>query len=178
MASDNRKVILYISCSLDGYISAENDDLSFLSKVQKEGEDYGYSDFVESIDAVIVGRKTFDWVINQGYEYPHLDKELYVVFRSKNGKEGNINYYSGELTDLINTLKSKRGKNIYCDGGSEIVQLLLRNNLIDELILSIIPVMLGAGTPLFKEGRPERDLSLISSKSFDTGLTQLHYQFT
>ncbi|TAF68076.1 MAG: dihydrofolate reductase, partial [Cytophagales bacterium] len=76
-----RKLILYISCSLDGYIAQPNDDLSFLSIVQKEGEDYGYNDFVASIDIVIVGRKTYDWVIGQGYEFPHADKTSYIITR-------------------------------------------------------------------------------------------------
>lgn len=64
---NNRKLILYIACSLDGYIAKPNDDLSFLSMVDRTGEDYGYDDFVKTVDTVIVGRKTYDWVINQIY---------------------------------------------------------------------------------------------------------------
>ncbi|MBD3275107.1 MAG: dihydrofolate reductase, partial [Candidatus Marinimicrobia bacterium] len=62
---NKRKLILYIACSLDGYIAAPDDDLSFLDRVQKEGEDYGYADFVSSVDTVILGRKTYDWVMDR-----------------------------------------------------------------------------------------------------------------
>ncbi|MFT7346126.1 MAG: dihydrofolate reductase, partial [Cryomorphaceae bacterium] len=89
-----RKLILYISCSLDGFIAKPGDDLSFLDKVQVEGEDYGYHDFISSVDAVIVGRKTYDWVIGQGYEYPHKDKESYIITREEKAKDGNITFYN------------------------------------------------------------------------------------
>ena len=73
-------------------------------------------------------------------------------------------------------LKSGVGKNIYCDGGAEIIHALLKNKLIDELIISVIPVLVGEGTKLFKDGRPEQRLELITAKTFDSGLTQLHYR--
>lgn len=66
----NRKVILYIATSLDGYIAKPNNDLSFLSIVQKEGEDYGYSKFINSVDTVILGRRTYDWVMSQVKVFP------------------------------------------------------------------------------------------------------------
>lgn len=74
-----RNVILYISASLDGYIAKPNDNLDFLSRVQVEGEDYGYNPFKESIDTVIMGRKTFDWVMKQIGEVPHPDEETYKI---------------------------------------------------------------------------------------------------
>ncbi len=64
---NKRKVIVYIAMSLDGYIAGEGDDLSFLSIVQQDGEDYGYHAFVDTIDTVIIGRKTYDWVCKQGF---------------------------------------------------------------------------------------------------------------
>jgi dihydrofolate reductase len=73
-------------------------------------------------------------------------------------------------------LKRINGKNIFCDGGAEIVNELLKHNLIDEFIVSVIPVILGAGIRLFKDGKPEQKLQLVSSKSFDTGLVQFHYK--
>lgn len=77
-----RKVILYIATSLDGYIAKPNDDLSFLSVVQRDGEDYGYVDFIKSVDTVILGRKTYDWVMTQVPEFPHADKNSYVITRT------------------------------------------------------------------------------------------------
>ena len=77
---------------------------------------------------------------------------------------------------MIRQLKSKEGKNIYCDGGAEIINELLKNDLIDEFIISVIPVLVGDGIRLFKDGRPEQQLELVNAKTFDTGLTQLHYR--
>ena len=172
----NRKVILYIAMSLDGYIAKPNDDLSFLSMVQQEGEDYGYTDFVNTVDTVIMGRKTYDWVMTQVPEFPHNDKATYIITRTEKPSIGTIHFYSGDLKTLILELKNKQGKNIFVDGGAEIVNELLKENLIDEFIISIIPVLLGEGTKLFNDGRPELKLKLISAKSFDKGLAQLHYK--
>ena len=67
-----RKICLFIATSLDGYIAKPNDDLSFLKLVEKDGEDYGYAEFTDTIDTLIIGRKTYDKVISMGYEYPHV----------------------------------------------------------------------------------------------------------
>lgn len=171
-----RKLILYISSSMDGYIAKPNDDLSFLEMVQKEGEDYGYHDFIKTVDTVILGRKTYDWVMKQVATFPHADKETYIITRTEKLKTGNINFYNGNLKDLVLGLKKEQGKNIFCDGGAEVVNELLQDGLIDEFIISIIPVLVGNGTRLFQDGRPEQKLELISSKQFDTGLIQLHYK--
>ena len=170
-----RKLVLYIAMSLDGYIAGPNDDLRFLSRVEQPGEDYGYAEFSKSVDTVIIGRKSYDKVISMGYEYPHTDKEVYIVTRKEHPSVGNFRYYTGNLTELVTKLKSATGKNIYCDGGAEIVQELLRHKLIDELIISVIPVLLGNGVRLFKDGRPEMELKLVATRQFEKGLVQLHY---
>lgn len=172
----NRKVVLYIAMSLDGYIADTDGNLDFLSMVEQEGEDYGYFDFLKSTDAIIIGRKTYDKVIDMGYTYPHTDKEVYIITRTDRPDAGSFKYYTGSLTDLVTELKRKPGKNIYCDGGAEIVYELLNNNLIDELIISVVPVLLGNGIRLFKDGRPEQKIRLISSRGFEKGLVQLHYE--
>ncbi len=82
----SRKVILYIASSLDGFIAKENDDISFLSVVEKKGEDYGYHAFIETVDTVIMGRKTYDKVLSFGIDFPHHDKKCYELTRTKNGK--------------------------------------------------------------------------------------------
>jgi dihydrofolate reductase len=173
-----RKVVLYIATSLDGYIAQPNDDLSFLSIVAQEGQDYGYADFVKTVDAVIVGRKTYDKVLSMGYDFPHADKDAYIITRTPRPSIGSVKFYTGELRTLVIKLKSEKGKTIYCDGGAEIVHELLKENLIDEFIISIIPILVGNGTQLFKDQRPEQALELIGVKTFDTGLTQLHYKRT
>ncbi len=172
---ENRKLVLYIACSLDGRIAKPNNDMSFLDRVQVEGEDYGYYDFIKSIDTIILGRKTYEWVMTQVAEYPYKEQDVYVITRTERPKKDNITFYAGDLGELVTRLKSKPGKNIFCDGGAEIVHALLSAKLFDELVFSIIPVILGDGTTLFKAGIPEADLKLISSKAYDSGLVQLKY---
>lgn len=171
-----RKVILYISSSLDGFIAGPNNDLSFLDKMHLEGEDYGYTSFVNSIDTVLVGRKTYQWVIDQGYEYPHGNKMTYVITRQKKKSTDNLHFYDGDLKTLVAKLKTEKGRNIYCDGGAKIVNMMLQAGLIDEIILSVIPVLLGAGTSLFSTTYPKKALELLKSQSYSSGLTQLHYR--
>ncbi len=101
---------------------------------------------------------------------------LIVITRTERPGAGRTTFYSGNLTELIQRLKSETGKNIYCDGGAEIINELLKCDLIDEFKISVIPVLVGNGTRLFKDNRPEQQLELVSSKSFETGLTQLHYK--
>lgn len=171
-----RKVIVYIAVSLDGYIAKPNDDLGFLSIVEEEGQDYGYADFVETVDAVIVGRKTYDKVLSMGVDFPHADKDAYIITRPPRPTIGSVKFYTGNLKSLVDRLKSENGKNIFCDGGAEVVNELLKDNLIDEFIISVIPILVGSGTRLFKDGRPEQNLELVSVKKFDKGLVQLHYK--
>lgn len=172
-----RKLSLFIATSLDGYIAKPNDDLSFLSLVEKEGEDYGYAEFTDNIDTIILGRKTYDYVIKEigSSHYDNGNRDVFVITRTSRPSVGRTTFYTGDLTELVQRLKSGSGKNIYCDGGAEIINELLKHDLIDEFIISIIPILLGNGTRLFKDGRPEQQLQLVNSKTFDTGLTQFHY---
>lgn len=173
-----RKLSLFIATSLDGYIAKPNDDLSFLKLVEKEGEDYGYADFTSTIDTLIIGRKTYDYVLKEigSAHYDNGQKEVYVITRTERPGVGRTTFYTGSLTELVQRLKSESGKNICCDGGAEIINELLKDDLIDELIISIVPILVGNGTRLFKDGRPEQMLELLHTKTFDTGLTQLHYR--
>lgn len=172
----SRKLILYIATSVDGYIAKSNDDLSFLNSVQKEGEDYGYNQFIESVDTVIMGRKTYDWVMNAIGSSPHSDKATYVITHREKPSEGTTIYYTGDLKELVDKLKSENGKNIYCDGGAQVVNELLKLELIDEIIISLVPVLLGEGIKLFNGGIPEQNLELVNVRKFETGLIQFHYK--
>lgn len=173
-----RKISLFIAMSLDGYIAKPDDDLSFLKIVEKEGEDYGYAEFTSKIDTIIIGRKTYDYVIKEigTSHYDNGQRDIYVITRTERPKVGRTTFYTGNLNELVERLKSENGMNIYCDGGAEVINELLKHNLIDEFIISIIPVVLGDGTKLFKDGRPEQALEFIEAKTFDTGLAQLHYK--
>lgn len=173
-----RILSVFIAASLDGYIAMPGDDLSFLKMVEKEGEDYGYAEFASTIDTIIIGRKTYDWVLREigASHYDNGERDVYVITRTERPAIGRTTFYTGGLTELIRQLKSENGKNLYCDGGAEIIHELLLNDLVDEFIISVIPVLVGSGTRLFKDGRPLQKLELVDTKQFDTGLIQLHYR--
>ena len=171
-----RKSILYIAISLDGYIAGPDEDLSFLDVVQQENEDYGYGDFIQTVDTVVMGRKTYDWIMAHVPEFVHADKTTFIISRTERQSTENTRFHTGDLSDLVRRLKTESGKNIFIEGGAEVVKTLLLDDLIDEYVISIIPVLLGGGTKLFEDGRPRQILNLISTKQFDSGLVQLHYQ--
>lgn len=171
-----RKLFLFIAMSTDGYIATADGDLQFLSAVDKEGEDYGYGAFIRQIDTVIVGRKTYDKVLSMGIDWPHGDKKSYILSRTPRKPIGNIQFYSEDITALVNTLKAEKGRHIFCDGGADIIHQLMLGDLIDEYIISIIPVMLGSGIPLFSAGRSVVPLKLVACRYFEKGLVQLHYR--
>ena len=173
-----RLLTIFIATSLDGYIAKPNDDLSFLKLVEREGEDYGYAEFTATIDTIILGRKTYDWVLKEigTSHYDNGERDVYVITRTERPGVGKTTFYTGNLTELVQQLKDGNGKNIYCDGGAEIINELLKNDLIDEFVISVVPVLVGNGTRLFKDNRPEQMLELVSTKAFDTGLVQLRYK--
>ena len=172
-----RKLAIFIATSLDGYIAKPGDDLSFLKSVEKEGEDYGYGEFIANVDTIILGRKTYEWVLKEigPSHYDNGERDVDIITRTERPSFGKIKFHTGSPDDLVQKLKTEKGQKIYCDGGAEIINDLLESDLIDEFILSIIPVLVGNGTRLFKDGRPEQLLELVRVKTYDTGLTQLHY---
>ncbi|PSL07727.1 dihydrofolate reductase family protein [Cecembia rubra] len=173
-----RKVILYIACSLDGFIAKEGDDLSFLDAVAKEGEDYGYAEFVDSVDTVIMGRRTYEWVMSQVEEFPYAGKETYIITRELRESIGKVHFYSDDIETLIDRLKRREGRNLFIVGGAQVVKMVLDAGLMDEMIISIVPVLLGDGIPLFSKGIPASNLKLVSTRNFESGLVQFHYMFT
>jgi dihydrofolate reductase len=170
----DRKLILYIAMSLDGFIAKKDDNIDFLSIVETPNEDFGYSDFLNNIDTVIWGRKTFDKVLSFGNSVPHKDKKVYVISKTKKGHEEHAEY-ANNVVDLVKSLKEAEGKDIYCDGGAEIVFQLLNNRLLDRIIVSIIPHLLGDGIRLFKDLNIEQHLQLKRSINYPSGLVQLWY---
>ncbi|MFD1552442.1 dihydrofolate reductase [Putridiphycobacter roseus] len=171
-----RKLVLYIAMSLDGYIATESGSIDFLSIVNSDkNEDFGHGSFMQSVDTVIWGRKTYEKVLSFGEELPYADKKKYVI--SKQKKEGHgLVEFTDDVVDLIYTLKNEEGKDIYCDGGGEIVSELLKNKLFDQLIISIVPHILGDGIRLFQGGSEAQGLKLKNSITFPSGLVQLNYK--
>ena len=163
--------------SLDGFIATKDDDLTWLETVQKEGLDYGYEAMMDRVDTYIIGRTTYEVIKNlTGGTLPQAKMfDCYVLTRQDRKDEDGVTFYNGDLPQLIRDLKSQEGKDIYCDGGGQAVKMFMENHLIDEFIISVIPVILGDGKRLFCGGVPKDELELIESEEFETGLVQLHY---
>jgi dihydrofolate reductase len=169
------KTTLYIAMSLDGFISGENDNLDFLNPYHVEGEDYGYTAFVDSIQTVIVGRKTYEVIQGMGVPY-HSEKQVFVISKDpQTSPHSNIHFFKGNVKELITQLKSNSNHNIYCDGGSQLANNLIQEGLIDEIIVSVAPIYLNKGTLLFEAGKVPKDFELLSTKEFSSGLVQYHY---
>jgi dihydrofolate reductase len=163
--------------SLDGFLATKDDDLSWLSVIEKEGIDYGYADFTKSVDTYIVGRSTYDVVLNlTGGEFPQAEQyKCYVITRQERKSENGVTFYNGDIETLVQNIKKEEGGNIYCDGGGQIVKLLMEKNLIDEYIISVIPIILGDGKRLFIGGVPKINIKALPTKTYETGVVQLHY---
>lgn len=172
----HRKLILYIAASLDGYIAKPDGDIGWLSSVEAPPEDYGYADFIKTVDTIIMGRKTYEKVLNFGIPWPHKGHKCYVLSKTKTGADENVEFFNGDAAALIAQIRQTPGLNIYCDGGADVVNELVHQDLIDHYIISIIPVLLGDGIALFKTGRPQHDLMLLKSEAYPSGLVQLHYE--
>ncbi len=164
--------------SLDGFIATNDDRLDFLDEFSNTGEDYGYTEFTSQVDTYIVGRKTYDVVCGlTGGTFPPANQfNCYVLSKTRSGTENGITYYSGDIKELVEIIKSKPGKHIYCDGGGEIVRLLLEQNLIDEMIISVLPILLGDGKRLFPGANIElARLTATEPVTYKSGIVQLKY---
>jgi dihydrofolate reductase len=172
--SDMRKVKLFIASSLDCYIAREDGGIDWLFT----DNDYGYTKFYDSIDTIIVGRKSYDQSLTSD-DYPYKGKSVYVFTRKKirkNNNEQDVEYIDTNIQDFVTSLTQSIGKDIWLIGGGEIVSVLLNAGLVDEIILSIHPIILGTGIPLLRDIQKEVNLKLENSLSFDSGLTQLYYK--
>ncbi len=171
------KLALYISMSLDGYLAGVDDDISWLDAMDHEGEDYGYVEFSKDVASYIVGKRTYDVVTTlTGGEFPQAQQyDCYVITRQNLTNKNGVTFYNGDLKSLVERLKQEDKGKIYCDGGGEIVRLLLEDDLIDEFTIAVIPIILGDGIRLFKGGVPHRDIKLVGSTQYDSGLVQLRY---
>jgi dihydrofolate reductase len=167
-----RKVVLFIASSLDGYIAREDGGIDWLFT---DG-DYGYSEFYDSIDTILVGRRTYDQSLEFD-EYPYKGgKKVYVFTREKRASDQNAEFISSDVAGFVSRLVQSPGKDIWLVGGADIASILLNADLVDEIILSIHPVVLGTGIPLFKDVQKDLKLKLRKTVPFESGLVQLHYE--
>ncbi len=171
-----RKIILYIATSLDGYIARKNGGIDWLFS-DFEDHDYGYTDLYNAIDTTLIGNSTYKQMLTFG-EFPYSDKTNYVFTSNRSANpHPDVEFIHTDIGKFAKRLKSEEGKNIWLVGGSRINTILLKANLIDELIVSIHPVILGNGIPLFEMHSDQSNLTLIKCETYPNGLVQMAYEF-
>ena len=163
------KIILYIATSLDGYIAREDESIDWLPESAKSG----YDAFYKSIDTVIMGKTTYDQVLTFG-EYPYKDKKSFVFTTTTQTKDENVEFVS-DVNKFVKDDFPSVGKNIWLVGGAQIIASFLKQKVVDEIIITIIPVLLGRGIPLFKNIENDTKLELIKTKKY-IQLVDLHYK--
>jgi dihydrofolate reductase len=182
-----RKVVLGVGVSFDGYIARKNGAVDWLSM----DWDYDWTAFFKTIDVVLMGRKT--WEVALGMHAPKKKSkskaknpygamETYVFSKKlpASGVEG-VEVVSGNLTEFIENLKAKEGKNIWLSGGGELAKSFLDENLVDEIYLGVTPILLGSGIPIFPELIREVPLRFVSCnvcrhKKEDNAMLELIYE--
>lgn len=159
--------------SIDGYIARKDESLDWLDRVGGYDDDYGYSELMESIDGLIIGRKTYEVASTVPDPYP--GKRVVVLSKSLETVKNGMELFDGDLTALVSKLHREGIKHIWVDGGTTISQFLSLQ-LVDTMTLSIIPIILGSGIPLFSQVDKEISPRLLSSQSYPSGLVQLKYE--
>ncbi|RNF38703.1 dihydrofolate reductase family protein [Planococcus salinus] len=170
----SRKIICYIAASLDGYIATPDDSLDWLMKTEGEG-DAGYAEFMETIDTIICGKRTYDWVVEREGEFPYKEQTCYVFTRTPGEPESHVRFVNEDIALFADKLKRQDGENIWLVGGSQLLHEFLKRKLVDEFIISIAPVVIGKGIPLFQELEFEIDFTLKSVKRYGQ-FAQMHYE--
>ncbi|MED4225945.1 dihydrofolate reductase family protein [Neobacillus cucumis] len=171
---NQRKVVLYIALSLDGYIATKEDSLDWLFKVEGEA-DNGYTEFFETIDTILIGKRTYDWIMkHEKGQFPYQNKSCYVFSRSSLYDTDDVKFVNEDIVNFTNNLKKEEGKNIWIVGGGDLLHTFLKEKLVDELILTIAPTIIGEGIPLFKVGDYQLDLYLKGTRTFNQ-FVELNY---
>ncbi|MFD1928840.1 dihydrofolate reductase family protein [Sporosarcina siberiensis] len=164
---NKRKFVLFIAQSLDGYIATKEDSLDWLFKVEGEG-DNGYSEFFETIDTILMGKRTYDWIMEQEKgQFPYATKSSYVFSRSSVMDTKDVTFVNEDIVDFTNNLRTEEGKDIWIVGGGDILHTFLKEKVVDELIITVAPIIIGEGIPLFKPDEYELDLSLKGIRTFN-----------
>lgn len=166
---------VFIGTSVDGFIARRNDDLDFLPP--GGGEPHGYNEFIASVDAIVIGRKTFEKVLTLG-PWPYGKKRV-VVLSSRPidlsaAVGGVVEQMAGSPAEIVSQLTASGAHHLYIDGGITI-QRFLGAGLIQRLIITRVPVLIGEGVPLF--GALPRDIRLrhVMTRHFQSGLVQSEY---
>lgn len=164
---------VFIATSLDSFIARANGGIDWLSIVERPGEDYGFKTFFDSIDTLIMGRKTYETAL--GFDsWPYAGKRVVVLTHTTPTSRHGEDFFSGDLTELVERLGAEGSKRVYVDGGTIIAQFLAAK-LIDDLTISVIPILLGEGSPLAPKIGQDVRLQLTEHRAFESGLVQLTY---
>lgn len=174
------KASVFIATSLDGYIARENGDIDWLSVAEGEGsdEDYGYQDFIDSVDILVMGRNSYEKVLSFG-QWPYGNKPV-VVLTSRSLKipddlAETVEAKSSSPAELVKQLSERGARHAYIDGGKTI-QGFLAAGLIQQIIITRIPILIGGGIPLFGPLNKDIKLRHIETRSFASGLVQSRYE--
>lgn len=174
-----KKNSVFIATSLDGFIADENGGIDWLNSIPNpENNDMGYVEFINGIDALVMGRTTFETVLGFDVDWPYskpvfvLSNKLKKIPESHKDKAYLI---KGSLTEVLAKIHEKGYEKLYIDGGTTISSFL-KEDLIDEMILTTIPILLGGGSSLFGELPNKLNFELAGSKTFLNQITQNHYK--
>jgi len=165
---------------LDGYMAAADGSVDWLNRAtsKAKGEDFGMREFFQSIDTVLMGRKTYDIAVQMGMGkggYPKMKN--YVFSRTlPPGERDGVEFVSGDPGELIARIKQQPGKDIWLCGGGELAREVLKSQALDEVILGIAPVLIGGGRPTFPPGFPETEVELVECKQYKGGVVGLTYR--
>ena len=163
---------VFIATSLDGYIARANGSIDWLSMVHPLDEAHGYVAFMSSVDTIVIGRRTYETVLE--YEtWPYFRKRVIVMTHRPEKEQHAEEFYSGSALELKNRLTGAR--RVYVDGGNVLSQFFAAG-LIDDVTISVIPIVLGNGIRLFSGGEGEHRLELESSRSWASGMVQMRYR--
>ncbi len=166
-----RKIILNVAVSLDGFIEGPNGEFDWCFTDQ----DYGMTNFMNGIDAIFFGRKSYELVLQMD-KNPYPDKIKYVFSTTITNVEGNAKLISQNAEEAVKNIINQNGKDIWLFGGSILFTSLLNAGFVDEIQLAVHPILLGKGKPLFGELKERIYLKQFDTKTFSTGLVQLFYR--
>lgn len=172
------RIQCYIATSIDGYIARKDHSIDWLESITvPEGSDMGYGEFYGHIDTVIMGRQTYDEVMGFGVPWPYTDTKCYIATTDANYKTQTPNTHLVTHIDQnwIDEIKSESQQNIWLIGGGSLVSHFMKLDVLDDLMISIIPVVLGDGISLFPEIPPETHFNLSKVSDFGNDVVMLHY---
>lgn len=172
-----RKIILYIASSIDGRITEKDGGVDFLSQYPiTEENNYGYNEFMEGIDTVIMGGRTYREMVSMDVAWPYEGKMIYVISHNDWGEKGSIKFITKNIIEAIGALRQQPGKDIFLVGGAQVIAMLLEAEIIDEMHICYVPAILGEGIPLFSNQPTESQWTLMESRVYSNGLLMVTYK--